>query len=69
MRDPDRIRRLLNKIRDKWVTQPDTRLLQLIINQVPNLDPEHLYYLEDDTLERFLDETNTSSIDDGRTYS
>jgi uncharacterized protein YihD (DUF1040 family) len=52
MRDPKRINRIIERIRGIWVTQPDTRLTQLIMNALNmNSDP---YYVEDDLLEERL---------------
>lgn len=52
MRDPKRIERIIGRIRDIWLTQPDTRLTQLIMNALNiNQDP---YYVEDDKLEERL---------------
>jgi uncharacterized protein YihD (DUF1040 family) len=52
MRDPERINRIIERIRAIWLTQPDTRLTQLIMNALNmNSDP---YYVEDDLLEERL---------------
>lgn len=52
MRDPKRINRMIELIRGIWLTQPDTRLTQLIMNALNmNSDP---YYVEDDRLEKAL---------------
>ena len=52
MRDPKRINRIIERIRGIWITQPDIRLTQLIMNALNmNSDP---YYVEDDKLEKAL---------------
>lgn len=52
MRDPKRINRIIERIRAIWLTQPDTRLTQLIMNALNmNHDP---YFVEDDHLEKRL---------------
>jgi len=52
MRDPNRIEKILNLIREVWYTNPDLRLTQLIMNALSmNQDP---YYVEDETLEKAL---------------
>lgn len=54
MRDPKRIERILAKIKEIWLKSPDLRLTQLIMNTLKmNEDP---YYVEDDILEKVLDE-------------
>lgn len=56
MRDPGRIRRILDLIDQAWGAQPDTRLLQLLENLFPrdHRDNHCMYYIEDDTLEQAL---------------
>ena len=51
MRDPDRIEKTLNEIKEIWKHYPDFRLCQLIGNVVR--DPA-AYYVEDDTLIKLL---------------
>jgi len=54
VRDPKRINRILERIREIWVANPDLRLTQLIMNTLNmNQDP---YYVEDDKLEKCLNE-------------
>lgn len=54
MRDPKRINRIIELVRGIWLTQPDIRLTQLIMNALRmNEDP---YYVEDDILEAKLKE-------------
>lgn len=53
MRDPNRIRRIIEKIYIIWSTHPDMRLLQLVLGLIEqDKDP---FYVEDDTLEAMLD--------------
>lgn len=52
MRDPERIKRILNIIQRIWLTYPDLRLSQLLINAVGT--QELSYHVEDDVLEEFL---------------
>lgn len=47
MRDPDRIDKVLDELKDIWKEMPDLRLGQLILNAVQ--DPA-LYYIEDRAL-------------------
>ena len=54
MRDPKRINRMIELIRGILLTQPDTRLTQLIMNAL-NMDSDP-YYVEDDILEKKLKE-------------
>ena len=55
MRDPERIDRMIELLRDVWSQVPDWRLTQLVINAS---DTHHdcgpVFYLEDDELERRL---------------
>jgi uncharacterized protein YihD (DUF1040 family) len=55
MRDPERIDRMIQLLRDTWSQVPDWRLTQLVINAS---DTQHdcgpVFYLEDDELERRL---------------
>lgn len=54
MRDPARIPRILDLVREIWCKNPDLRLSQLIINALGvAFDP---YYIEDDILEKALKE-------------
>jgi len=57
MRDPERIERVLNSIREVWELQPDLRLLQLLFHILADLGPlveRNLFYLEDHSLEEYL---------------
>lgn len=62
MRDPQRIKVMLDLIRSVWESYPDLRLGQLIMNtRPPNLDTidsfEDMFYVEDDVLLERLKET------------
>ena len=63
MRDPDRIDRIVEVLRQAWHRHPDWRLNQLVINvcDTPyDCDKPHecglglVYYIEDDTMEKRL---------------
>ena len=54
MRDPARIDRMISKLRELWVMQPDTRLCQLVMNTGPKRGS--IYYVEDDDMEKAIDE-------------
>lgn len=51
MRDPERIDRICNLLKDTWKQVPDWRLGQLIFNLTGKYD---CFYVEDDTLEEAL---------------
>jgi hypothetical protein len=52
MRDPKRIKRILQLVEIIWEANPDFRLCQVIINSLGmNSDP---FYIEDDDLEKAL---------------
>lgn len=53
MRNPDRISKVLEQLKNLWEKYPDYRLGQLISNVVR--DPS-LYYIEDETLITVLNE-------------
>jgi hypothetical protein len=56
MRDPQRIKPIISLIEEIWNKAPDLRLTQLIMNALGvNYDP---YYIEDDDLEKALNEYN-----------
>lgn len=50
MRDPKRIKPLLDLIESVWKNYPDLRLCQLLSNQFPSTND--LYYVEDDEIEK-----------------
>lgn len=60
MRDPARIDRVLAALRAEWLTQPDTRLTQLLVNATgvsngsANLAFSRLYNTEDEDVLRGL---------------
>lgn len=51
MRNPERIKRMLDMIERIWVKNPDLRLMQLLGNALP---PGDCYYIEDYVLEHSL---------------
>lgn len=53
MRDPARIDRILDRIRELWKAQPDWRLGQLLTNVAPKFE-EKAFHFEDDELEARL---------------
>ena len=54
MRDPERIDRIINKLRGLWHTHPDWRLGQLVSNlQGPGR--QDVFFTEDDEWERLID--------------
>lgn len=70
MRDPNRIPRILDELKGIWISHPDLRLGQLLLNVVK--DPA-LYYIEDqEIIKRLRDyysevenfENNKSNIQD-----
>lgn len=61
MRDPARIDRIINKLRAAWKANPDLRLGQLIHNTVPTQYKADFFYLEDDQIEKCIDEAGWST--------
>lgn len=60
MRDPKRIKRILQLVEIIWESNPDFRLTQLIMNCLDlNDDP---YFIEDDVLEKALIQFMKDSI-------
>lgn len=55
MRDPARIDRILGKLRAYWMTHPDLRLGQLVVNMASSGGAD-TFYVEDEPLERELTE-------------
>ena len=53
MRDPARIKRILDKIEQLWYKYPDQRLGQLIENYA--IDPRRLFFQEDTETEAQLE--------------
>ena len=56
MRDPNRIDRMLKQLAEAWLTFPDMRLGQLILNVTRSEDTSSLWDLEDDQIEHRLAE-------------
>ena len=56
MRDPKRIPRIIELLHNKWESNPDVRLGQLIYNiiMLNRGDITDIYYLEDDKLEKLI---------------
>lgn len=55
MRDPTRIKRILNKLETAWLKYPDFRLGQLysvVSHPICTIDP---FFVEDDSFEQVLD--------------
>lgn len=55
MRDPSRIKPLLEKIEAVWINNSDLRLGQLLINLAPAEYRQDIFYMEDEELEAGLD--------------
>lgn len=54
MRNPDRIPKILEDLKNIWSKNPDLRLCQLLLNLV--VDGNSLYYVEDESLIQALKE-------------
>jgi uncharacterized protein YihD (DUF1040 family) len=54
VRDPARIKRIIDKLHAAWIKQEDSRLTQLISN-LHRDKPYSLFYVEDDETEKALD--------------
>ncbi len=55
MRDPARIERMVELLRQYWAANPDLRLAQIVVNLVRSGEPApHIFYAEDDRLEAAL---------------
>lgn len=54
-RDPERIDRVIEKLRVLWKTCPDMRLGQLLVNVAPRSEPNPLFHIEDDLWEQYID--------------
>ena len=62
MRDPERIKEILNIIDRIWQKDPDFRLMQILLNVIPNCngkDSAFFYYFEDDELLEYLQKFNS----------
>jgi uncharacterized protein YihD (DUF1040 family) len=55
MRDPRRIDRILKLLRAYWMANPDLRLGQLISNTAYTGENGHLFYMEDEVVEKELE--------------
>ncbi len=53
MRDPKRIERILGKLRQLWLSNPDQRLGQLVENLA---NQPNAFFIEDDRMEKKIDE-------------
>jgi hypothetical protein len=57
MRNPERIKRILEKIGAIWVDDPDQRFFQLLCNNIfPRIGNGDLFFVEDTDLEAILNE-------------
>lgn len=55
MRDPARIDRILEAVREVWTGHPDLRLGQILVNAIhPSRPCPQIFYAEDDVAERGL---------------
>lgn len=55
MRDPKRIKRILDKINKIWKSNPDQRMFQLFINLGLVLDDSTIWNIEDEDTEKRID--------------
>lgn len=55
MREENRIKRILEKIEKLWLLAPDQRFYQMCINHGLVVDDIHFWRLEDDVIEKHLD--------------
>lgn len=55
MRNPERIKRILDKLEKLWNNSPDLRLGQLISNLVDTAE-RNQFYIQDEDLEKVLNE-------------
>ena len=53
MRDIKRIKRIVHKLEKLWISKPDLRLGQLLINYI--FESENMFYQDDDDTELILD--------------
>jgi uncharacterized protein YihD (DUF1040 family) len=55
MRDPARIDRILELLREAWHAHPDWRLAQLVVNVIkPAVQSPQVFYQEDEVIENGL---------------
>ena len=63
MRDPNRIDRVLEAIREAWAKDPDSRLGQLLYNVVRSHSPSlDLFSIEDSVLEKLVTQMSEGQI-------
>lgn len=63
MRDPARIDRILARLRAYWVTHPDLRLGQIVVNAIPSVSTSsHVFYAEDDVVESGIPEVDPPPV-------
>lgn len=55
MRDPARIKRILDKLEKTWTAAPDLRLCQLLSNTIIGPETRDIFYIEDDKVEAAID--------------
>lgn len=55
MRDPKRIDRICELLKECWLCYPDQRFFQLIVN-LYNCDKGDAFYIEDDEAEKMMTE-------------
>lgn len=57
MRDPERIDRILDVLRDYWIANPDLRLAQIIVSAAnPRTPCPEVFHVEDEVIERRIAE-------------
>ena len=56
MRDPARIDRIIELLREYWTHYPDLCLAQIVVNAIPSTGQPcpHIFYAEDDVVEKSL---------------
>ena len=66
-RDASRIPRLLKKLLTYWEKSDhtDLRLCQIIVNLTNTKRNSDIYYIEDDVIEKYLDEALTNYVEEG----
>lgn len=58
MRDPARIKKILNKLEEAWTMYPDLRFFQFmswLLNYDADLITNDLFFLEEDVFEKVID--------------
>lgn len=66
IRDPDRIDRILKKLETYWKQKnhTDLRLTQIIVNMTNTKRNSDIFYIEDDIVEKMLDEAILNNVCD-----